>query len=141
MGDYGFKYSTGNKSIINNSNPLEIGYSSRFQTLKIFKSGKVSSAASAGVNTTVTVAHGLSYRPAFNAYFTDTLTSEYYQIMSGFEDITFTRVASEINVHGKSNNYNLVFVIFNNAASSKNVDIYYDIFVEDLTTEPKFFVG
>lgn len=141
MGDYGFKYSLSHKSALGNNNPLELGYSSKFRTLKIFKSGKVSVTATALTNTTITVAHGLFYRPAFNAYYTDTLTGEYYPVMSGFEDTSFFRVAAEISVHAKVDNYNLTLVVFNNNAADRNVDLYYDIFVEDLTTEPIKYYG
>ena len=141
MGDFGFKYSLPLKSTLGNNNPKELGYSSKFQTLETFKSGRASKAASAGALTTLEIAHGLPYRPAFNAYYRDTLTGEVYQCMSGFEEESFNRVAAEISVHAKVNNYNLIFSIYNNAASTKNVDVFYEIFIQDLTTEPQFFIG
>jgi hypothetical protein len=139
----GFKYTktyespTGElvyKSVIGNINPHELGYSSGFNTLKVHKSGMISKAVGGSAYATVQVSHGLLYRPAFNAYYRDTLSGEVYHIMSGFEDIDFGRSGAEIAVHGASNNSEVTFTIFNNNASSRNVDIFYEIFYEDLSS-------
>lgn len=116
----------------------DLGFSSSLTTLKTFLSGIISKAAPSVTLTTIQVAHGLGYRPAFNGFFRDTLTGEVYAIASGFEDSQFGRVAAEINVHGKSDNYNLTFDIFNNAGVTKNVDIFFEVFYEDLTSEPQY---
>lgn len=138
--EYGFIYATYRKSL-NNRNSQDIGFSSLYNTLKTFKSGIISKAVAGSSSDTISVAHGLGYRPAFNAYFRDTLSGEVYPIASGFEDINFGRSGAEINVHGKSDNANVIFVIFNNNAASRNVDIFYEVFYEDLVSEPQFFVG
>jgi hypothetical protein len=141
MADDGFKYSLTNQSAEKSHDPKIIGYSSEFTTLKTLKSGYISKACAAGVNTSVEIVHGLKYRPGFNAYFKDTLSGDWYQVMSGFEDVSFGRSGAEISVHAKSNNYNLVLDIFNNNAATRNVDLFYEILYEDLTTEPGLVVG
>lgn len=132
--DLGFKYSLTGKSALGNTNPKELGYSSKFQTLMVWKSGKVSAAIPSQTLTEITVAHGLPYRPAFNAYYSDTLDGEVYQVVSGFPDISFGGVGGETSVQAKSNNYNLVLSVYNNNVAERNVDIYYEIFIQDLTT-------
>lgn len=128
---HGLKYSVKGFSALGNTNSRELGYSSRYNTLKTHEKGIKSLVAAAGSNS-LTINHGLRYRPAFNAYFRDTLTGEVYQVMSGFEDVTFSRSGAEINVHAKSTNSTLAFTIYNNTASNKNVDIFYEIFIEDI---------
>lgn len=141
MGDYGFKYSIGKKSVVGNVDPKQLGYSSKFGTLKTFLSDKVSVAAAANTFTTKEVQHNLNYRPAFNAYFRDPSNGEVYQVESGFESIQFNRSGAQVNVHAKTDNFNITFVVYNSTGSTKNVDIFFEIFHEDLTTEPVFFFG
>jgi hypothetical protein len=133
--DYGIKYALSNKTVIKNTNAQELGYSSKYKTLQTFRQDTVSYNVPAGF-TTKTVNHGLPYRPAFNCYFRDSQTGEIYQTEGGFEDIQFNRAGAQLNVHAKTDNQNITFVIYNSSGSSKNVDIYYEIFYQDLTTEP-----
>jgi hypothetical protein len=139
--DYGVRYALPNKDL-KKKDPDDIGFSSSFNTLKTFVSGVVSKTATHGALTSLQVPHGLGYRPAFNAYFRDTLSGEVYPVASGFENTEFNRSGSEINVHAKSDNYNLNFDIWNdNSTTDKGIDIYYEVFYEDLTTEPATIRG
>lgn len=137
--DYGIKYALSGKKANGNINPKELGYSSQFNTLKTFKQDTISYNVATGI-TTKTIAHGLNYRPAFNAYFRDSLTGEVYQV-SAFNQNGLGRSGAEINVEAKSDNYNLTLRINNSNAANRNVDIFYEIFYENLTTEPEFFIG
>lgn len=139
--DYGFRYSLPKKNL-ERRDPQDVGFSSTINTLKTYISGIVSKLATHGTTTTIEVPHGLGYRPAFNGYYRDSTTGEVYQIASGFEANEFSRSATDINVHARSDNYNLTFNIWNdNASLDKNVDIFYEVFYEDLTTEPSFIGG
>lgn len=133
--DYGIKYALPGKSALKNINPQELGYSSKFKTLQVFKQDTVSYNVAAGF-TTKTINHGLPYRPAFNCYFRDSQTGEIYQTEGGFEDIQFNRSGAHLNVHAKTDNQNITLVIYNSAGANRNVDIFYEIFYQDLTTEP-----
>jgi hypothetical protein len=139
MEDYGVKYSVGGKSVIGNTNARELGYSTQYNTLKTFKQDTISYAVANGI-TTKTIHHGLDYRPAFNVYYRDTLTGEVYQ-SSTFHQDGAAREDAEISVEAKSDNYNLTLRINNSNASSRNVDIFYEIFYEDVVQEPQFFIG
>lgn len=137
MQDYGAKYAIQYKDL-SKRDPNDIGMSSGFGTLKTHISGVVSKSAAAGALTIVEVPHGLGYRPSFNGYFRDPTNGEVYPIASGFEDVSFNRSGSVVNVHGKSNNYNLVLAIYNTTAGALGVDIFYEVFYEDLVSEPIF---
>lgn len=139
MADYGFKYSVPGKKANGNINGKELGYSSKYGTLKTFKQGNISYASASGL-TTQTIRHGLPYRPAFNLYYRDTLTGEVYQANS-FNASSLVREDAEISVEGSADPYNLNIRIYNSSGSSKNVDIFYEIFYEDLVLEPEFFIG
>ncbi len=135
--NYGAKYAIKYKDL-NKKDPNDIGFSSGFGTLKTHISGIKSVAAAANSLTTVEVPHGLNYRPAFNGYFKDPVSGEVYAIAAGFEDVRFNGSGSVVNVHGKTNNYNLVLSVYNITGGTLNVDIFYEVFYEDLVSEPKF---
>jgi hypothetical protein len=133
---YGIKYAIPGKSLEDN-NPKSIGFTSGIPTLKDQVSGILSKQAAASSLTTVEVPHGLPYRPAFNGWFRDPSNGEVYAVASGFDDVTFNRSGSVVNVHMSSNNYNLVFAIYNTTGAAKNVDIFYEAFIDDLVSEPQ----
>lgn len=133
--DYGFKYALYQKSLAN-KDPNDIGYSSKYNTLKQWLTGIKSVAAVHQALTTVTIPHGLPYRPTFNAYYRDTLSGNVYAVSSGQEGQSFARQGAEIGCHAKADNYNLTIEVWNNnATTDKNVDVFYEIFYEDLSTE------
>lgn len=136
--DYGIKYAVTQKSL-EDRDPHSVGYSSTDVTLKKLTSGVVSISTPNTTLTTLEIPHGLGYRPAFNAYFRDPLNGEVYPVSSGFESVDFNRLGSVANVHAKSNNYNLVLQAYQNSGSTKGIDIFYEIFYEDLVTEPIFY--
>jgi hypothetical protein len=133
--DYGFKYCIPQKSLLN-KDEKDIGFSSRYNTLKTHISGLISKSVATNVYTTIEVAHGLPYRPAFNGYYRDTISGEVYPISSGFPDSGSLRSGTNIEVSGKSNNYNLTFTLYNDTGATRNIDIFYEVFYEDLVSDP-----
>lgn len=137
--DYGIKYALPGKKANGNKNPKELGFSSQFNTLKTFKKGNPSFVAPNGISTWE-IAHGLGYRPAFNAYYRDSFNGEIYQV-SSFNQNGSGREGASITCEAKSNNYNLVIRIHNQSGLTKNIDFFFEIFYENLTTEPIYFIG
>lgn len=130
--DYGFKYSIPEKDL-SKKDPNDVGFSSSFNTLKTYISGNISKAAPTGGDTTIEIPHGLGYIPSFNGYFKggNGAAGEWHPISSGIEDVNNT-------VGMKADSYNLTITITNWSGSTKNIDIFYEIFYENIQEEPRF---
>lgn len=139
MPNFGFKYSIRNKKAEKNTNPKELGYSSQYETYKTFLQGNISYQVPDGLSSK-TIRHGLSYRPAFNVYYRDSLTGEVYQTNTFHPDGS-DREDAEISIEAGTDPYNLYLEIDNSSGGDRNVDIFYEIFYEDLVLEPAFFIG
>lgn len=139
VSDYGLKFSIKGKSVIGNTNLQELGFTSNFPSLKTSSQGVKSVSVGASSSVDANVFHSLIYRPAFNAYFRDTGTGEIFQVMSGFDDIGFERTTPNVNVLAKSDNQSLNFRIQNGTGITVGVDIFYEIFIEDLSGDLKVF--
>lgn len=106
-------------------------FDSTLNHLKNKLAGSFSQTLSAGSDYTETVAHGLSGHPLCMAYFRDTSTSNWLIAMTNL-DLAFTnRKSTQIMCEIYSNTTNVYVKIINNYASSKTIEVQYEIFYEN----------
>ncbi len=125
MSNWGIKYTTRGKEATKNANVEELGLTSAFNSLKIWESGRRSITTNGSGLATITINHNLGYIPAFNGYYKGT-DGRIYPMMTAVPSdggyttgIKSTNSTIEINIYSDPNT---------------NVDVFYEIFIEDLVT-------
>lgn len=119
-------------NVLTETDPNNLIFSSDFNHLKNKLFGSFTQTISAGSSYTETIAHGLgSVHPLCMAYFRDTSTSNWLIALTEFGVNFSDRKSTEFSVEIYTDTTNVYIKARNNYASSKTIEVQYEIFYEN----------
>ena len=114
------------------TDPKNFIFSSDLNHLKNAIAGTFTETIAAGGSYTKTVAHGLgSVHPLCMAYFRDTSGSTWLIALTEFGVNALDRISTEFSVEIYTDTTNVYIKVRNNYASSKTIEVQYEIFYEN----------
>jgi len=114
------------------TNPKNLIFDSSLNHLKNKIAGSFTQTIAAGGNYTETVAHGLgSVHPLCMAYFRDTSTNNWLIALTEFGVNSSDRKSTEFSVEIFTDTTNVKIKVINNFATSKTIEVQYEIFYEN----------
>jgi len=114
------------------ADPKDLIFDSTLNHLKNKIAGSFTQTLAAGATYTETVAHGLgSVHPLCMAYFRDTSTSNWLIALTEFGVNFSDRKSTEFSVEIYTDTTNVYIKAKNNYASSKTIEVQYEIFYEN----------
>lgn len=131
MPTYGLKIAQKDKSA-ETSNTRQLGFDSRFKTLKVFKKGTASQSGNSGDTLTFTIPHLLPFIPFALVYYNSSLFPTYWEIFPYAGGNNFITANGDIFFNFDIDETNVTFALRIQNGAAETITIKYIIFYEPL---------